>query len=230
MDIIIAIHNVWTDKIFAGTKPFEFRTKLPAKFQVGDKIYFYETKVRGGAAAVVGECTVDQILPLLSPQGKWPICMTYHFIDYYMEHIAKNPEKAEVYRKCKERFADKQTCLRFGAITNYALSEYYMSCLESTGELPDLFEDAYLSGDVSWYNDIGKQQDECHKDHLACDTWLESMGMYNEYGETCYRFAFHMANIKKYEQPIPLSAFTCKTGEPVKSLQSFCYCTSIAKR
>ena len=39
MDIIIAIHNVWTDKIFAGTKPFEFRTKLPAEFQVGDKIY-----------------------------------------------------------------------------------------------------------------------------------------------------------------------------------------------
>lgn len=228
MDIMIAIYKHWTDKIFAGEKPFEFRTKLPAKFNPGDKIYFYETKRHGGAAAVVGECVVDAILPLLSKDGKYPMCMTYHFIDYYFEHIRKDPVKAAIYRQCKERFANQHTSLRFGAITDYALSEEYLSHLEKTGELLDIFERTHETGDISWYNNISKKQEECRQDHFACDDWLKSMGMYNEYDETCYKFAFHMAHIKKYDKPIPLNHFLNGSGEPIQMLQSFCYATPIA--
>ncbi len=225
MDIMIAIYNHWTEKIFAGEKPFEFRTKVPSQFHPGDKIYFYEPKRFGGAAAVVGECTVDEIMPLLSKEGKWPLCMTHHFIEYYFEHIRKDVAKAEIYRQCKERLQDKATYVRFGAITDYALSEFYMRQIEETGRIPDIFEYVTANNAYDWYAQESKKMDECRKDHFDCDDWLKSMGMYNECDETCYKFAYHLTNIKRYEQPQPLSSFLNGAGTPINMVQSFCYVT-----
>jgi predicted transcriptional regulator len=41
--MIFPIHKKWVDKIFNGSKKFEFRNKLPKHLVKGMKIYFYET-------------------------------------------------------------------------------------------------------------------------------------------------------------------------------------------
>ena len=106
MDIVISIYNHWSQMILSGEKPIEFRTKLPNDFKSGDKIYIYETARYGGARAIVGECVVDYIIPVLSSikNNKWPIYGAYPFIDYYFEHIKGDKDIAEHYRKLKKEF------------------------------------------------------------------------------------------------------------------------------
>lgn len=64
MYVMISINPPYTDMIFSGYKPFEFRKKVLRGLGVGyptEEItaYIYETKNKGGVGAVVGEVKID---------------------------------------------------------------------------------------------------------------------------------------------------------------------------
>ena len=43
-DILMPICRPWTDRIFAGEKPFEFRNRIGTYWGHGSKIFIYESK------------------------------------------------------------------------------------------------------------------------------------------------------------------------------------------
>lgn len=221
MNIIYALHKCWCDKIFDGSKPIEFRTKLPKNLKSGTKLYLYETAKNNGARAIVGECVVDYIIPVLSStkNNKWPICGAYPFIDYYFEHIKGDKEIAEHYRKLKKEF-DAYENYRYGFILNYAFCEEELTSLRTTGSLIDTFKisDYDLVKKIIDKNDIGNKRIE------ECDNWLSKIGYYNEFDETYYQYGIVLKDIKKYDTPKPIGDFKNKDGEQIKfAPQSFIY-------
>ena len=64
MFVLISVNPPYTDMIFNGYKPFEFRKKVLRGMDTGyptEEItaYIYETKNKGGVGAVVGEVKID---------------------------------------------------------------------------------------------------------------------------------------------------------------------------
>lgn len=64
MYVLISINPPYTDMIFSGYKPFEFRKKVLRGMDEGYPLeeitaYIYETKNRGGCGAIVGEVKID---------------------------------------------------------------------------------------------------------------------------------------------------------------------------
>lgn len=64
MDILLPIQRPYTDLIFKGFKPFEFRTRIPQNLLLGDTIYIYESKAKGGTGKVIGHAKLKGILPI----------------------------------------------------------------------------------------------------------------------------------------------------------------------
>lgn len=221
MDIVISIYKQWSQMILSGEKPIEFRTKLPNDFKSGDKIYIYETARYGGARAIVGECVVDYIIPVLSSikNNKWPIYGAYPFIDYYFEHIKGDKDIAEHYRKLKKEF-DTYENYRYGFILNYAFCEEELESLRTTGSLIDTFKifDYDLVKKIIDKNDIGNKRIE------ECDKWLSKIGYYNEFDETYYQYGIVLKDVIKYDTPIPTTEFLDRNGNPIqRAPQSWMY-------
>lgn len=64
MYVLISINPPYTDMIFSGYKPFEFRKKVLKGMEAHYPeepitAYIYETKNKGGCGAVVGELKID---------------------------------------------------------------------------------------------------------------------------------------------------------------------------
>lgn len=63
MEVMISINPPYTDMIFSGCKPFEFRKQVLKEMDQGyilDDVtaYIYETKNKGGVGAVIGEVPI----------------------------------------------------------------------------------------------------------------------------------------------------------------------------
>lgn len=218
MNIIYALHKCWCDKIFDKSKPIEFRTKLPKNLKSGTKLYLYETAKNNGARAIVGECVVDYIISVRSERGEWPIVGCYPFIDYYYEKIKGDKELAQYYRDLKEEF-DKNKNYRYGFILGYSHSPRELSHLRRTGSLLDLWQ---CNFDI--VNEVAKDNDKSDKLAQECDDWLESIGFYDDGGETYYQYGIVLKDVKKYNTPKPISDFKNKDGEQIKfAPQSFIY-------
>lgn len=219
MDVMYSLYKLWTDMILSGQKPLEFRTKLPKELKPGTKIYLYETRKHGGAGAVVGECTVSDIIPVLSEEGKWPICGNYPFLEFFCENVLNDAVMAEHIRMCKTEFKGKPENYRYGYLTKYMFSPESLDSLRETGHPIDIMQLTIPQRDK-----ILKDFAVAEKLELACDDWLTSIGFYNSCGETNYRFGLVLANPIRYANPKPISDFTNTKGERIEAPpQSYCY-------
>ena len=205
--------------ILSGNKPLEFRTRLPKELDVGSTIYLYETRKHGGAGAVVGECIVKDIISVLSPEGKWPICGNYPFLEFYCENILNDTAMAEHIRMCKQEFNGKPENYRYGYLTKFMFSPESLESLRTTGETIDL-----MTLTIPERDKILKDFAIADKLELACDDWLTNIGFYNECGETNYRYGLVLSEPVRYSTPKPLSEFLDASGKPIQNApQSFCY-------
>ena len=221
MNVMYSLYKHWCDMILSGEKPLEFRTKLPKNLKPGTKIYLYETRKHGGAGAVVGECTVQDIIPVLSEDGKWPICGNFPFLEYYCETIIKDEAMAEHIHKCKEEFKGKPKHYRYGYITKYMFSPESLDSIRQTGEPMDI-----MQLNIKERDKLLKDFEVADKLERACDEWLEHIGFYNEYGETNYRYGLVLSNPVRYETPKPIIDFQYSNGETIQTPpQSYCYAT-----
>ena len=222
--VMYALYKDWTEMILSGLKPLEFRTQLPNKLAIGTKIYLYETKKRGGAGAVVGECTVKSIINVLSDKGQWPIVGCYPFIEYYLRNIKKDNAAADHFCKINNEFKDNKR-YRWGFITPYIYSDIQLDHLRRTGELPDLFDyNPMTQKDMDKLNKIFADKEKGSALEHECDDWLTKIGFYNEYDETNYKYALELGDIIRYDAPKSISQFIRQDGSTMKDPpQSFCY-------
>lgn len=223
MNIIYSLHKCWCDKIFEGIKTIEFRTKLPKKLKSGTILYLYETAKNGGCQKIVGQCEVDYVIPVLSKDGEWPIIGCYPFMEYFYRNIKKDEDTAEYFKKLKEEF-DTYENYRYGFILNYSHSNDELESLRKTGTLLDYWK----VNNLTIINRISKDREESEKYTTECDNWLESIGFYNEFGETNYQYGIVLKNIQKYKIPLSLSQFKDKNGVFIKKPpQSYVYAEKI---
>lgn len=219
MNVMYSLYKHWCDMILSGKKPLEFRTKLPKDMHPGTKIYLYETKKHGGAGTVVGECTVQDIISVLSENGKWPICGNFPFLEYYCETILQDDDMAEHIRMCKAEFKAKPENYRYGYITKYMFSPESLDSIRQTGAPLDLMK-------LNMQERDKLLRDFAVADRLeqACDDWLTTIGFYNAYGETNYRYGLVLTNPIRYNTPKDITDFVNPKGEHIQvPPQSYCY-------
>ena len=220
MDILYSLHKKWSNKIFDLTKPIEFRTKLPKDLKQNTKIYIYETSKNDGCQKVIGECRVDYIINVLSPEGKWPFVGCCPFLEYYFYNIKKDFETARVYENVRKRFENKSTNYKYGYVFQYAFSEENLKSIEETGSAIDTFT-------ILNFNEVKKLLDDIDisdKHMKEVDNWLTSIGFYDEYDETNYRYGIVLIYVVKYNTPLSLDNFVNKDGQTVvRPPQSYMY-------
>ena len=206
MNIIYPIYKCFTDQIFDGAKPFEFRRKLPNELKTGDKIYIYEPVKKGGSKMVVGEFTVGEIFECNYYLGCVP------FMEYYCRHILKNDDYADKFARAFKLNLDGY---KKGAPMNFALDVESIEYMEQTGNWPKLRINDDNQKKLRWENQMTMEK---------CDRWLGKIGFYNEYDESTYNFAITIVNPVRYENPKPLSDFIKKDSTCVnKAPQGFVY-------
>lgn len=218
--IMYSIHKIWNDKIFSGEKTLEFRTKLPKDLKPGTKIYLYETKKGKGCGKVVGECRVNNIIPVLSDTGEWPAYGCYPFMEYFFNNVVGDFELADYIGKIKEEFKDKFANYKHGFILHYVMSEENLDSIRKSG-LPI---NTWKICDITQVNKILADLEASDKLIEMCDEWLKSIGYYNDIDECYYKWGLVLGEVIKYEKSIPASNFVNKNGERIKKgPQSYCY-------
>lgn len=210
MNIILPVHKHWIEKIFSGEKIYEFRNYIPKHLKPNDTIYFYETSKNGGVQKVVGECKVKSFRNL-TYDGIYPMFGCYSFIEDYMEIMEKKPEEAQLFKECKE---NQLAEFKLGATLCFALSEKAMEDIKN-GEYPK-------------YDHYDKTSNEARKlGNLymeKCDNWLSSIGFYDDGGESTWKYAWCLTDVKKYLTTLELKNFKKINGEfVVKPPQSYIY-------
>lgn len=219
MDIMYALYKHWTDMILSGEKPLEFRTKLPKDMKPGTKILLYETRKHNGAGAVVGECTVKDIIPIKNGT-RWPLVGCYPFLDWYCEHIRNDVALANHIRAIRSEF-DNMAGYRYGFVSRYIFSTRTLEQLRLTGRPFDLMQMT-----IDERDEILKEYEKANDLEYECDDWLTKIGLYNEFGETNYQYALVLDNPVRYQVPKQLNEFKGTNGKPIGNApQSYCYAT-----
>ena len=210
MNMIFSVENQYTEKIFNNKKPFEFRNNLPKEIRIGDTIYIYETYKNGGQKKIVGEVIVEDLIDL-RPNGETPMFGAWNFIDYYMEHVEKDKEKAKLFKIAKEiNLPD----YKFGCLITYAFSPFYMNMIKE-GKYPNY--NSFCKED----NKLVQEGDECLR---RCDDWLRNIGYYSWDDSSYWQYAIKIRPIKKYDIPIDIKKFKDKNGNFIKKApQSWMY-------
>lgn len=68
MDVMISINPPYTNMIFGGIKPMEFRKKVLNEMLKDDpdrNIYVYETKNHGGCGKVIGKAKIEKVYKVM---------------------------------------------------------------------------------------------------------------------------------------------------------------------
>lgn len=206
MNILISIHNVWADLIFQRVKPFEFRTSLPKKLAVGDKVFIYETAKNGGQQKVVGEFTVGGLSDIhnASRAGCIP------FLEYYTRNILHNEDLYQLVCRCMKI----KTPYKQEMVFRYMFSEELLDYMELHHDIPPI-------GVRSKYF---KNTEDAERLLKECDDWLTMLGYYNIFGVTNYQAYIEVLNPVRYDNPKPLNDFVCGNGRQLKRApQSWCY-------
>lgn len=210
MDILMSFHRKWTEQIFQGEKPLEFRSKIGKEFTIGKTVYMYETKKDNGSQRIVGEFEIADIQRLpLSKVG------TYGLLPYFCKNILRDKEALEQVEKAYDI-----------NLPNYdnAIKLDYLYDLDLLTKLsknePFSFFDMSFD-EVQIHENNRKKADNLIK---LCDNWLFSIGFYNQYGETSYNYYLEIKDILKYEVPLNLVDFKNTKDEKLKTPpQSWCY-------
>jgi predicted transcriptional regulator len=224
------IYNIWNNRIFEGDvlqlqigvgqknrfvkyrKDFEFRTRLPKDLKIGDKVYIYEPKKHGGSGKVVGEFTVGEIIPCDGSFGAFP------FVVHFCRNVLKNEDCAKKFERAVQT---ELPGYKKGYILKYALDDESMDHIEKTGTPPEIFDYIYDKNRC-------ENLDESEKIWKWTDLYLEKCGLYNEFGESNYKFALTILNPTRYDAPKELTEFTKLDGSVVeKAPQSFVYVNTI---
>jgi predicted transcriptional regulator len=224
------IYNIWNNRIFEGDilylqngvvqkgkhvryrKDFEFRTRLPKDLKTGDKVYIYEPKKHGGSGKVVGEFTVGEIIYCDCSFGAFP------FIVHFCRNILKNEDYAKKFERAVQT---ELPGYKKGYIMKYALDDESMDYIAKYGDAPEIVD--YLYDKRRCEN-----LDESERVWKWTDLYLEKCGLYNEYGESNYKFALTILSPKRYDAPKDLTEFEKLDGNIVeKAPQSFVYVNEI---
>jgi hypothetical protein len=218
--IMYSLHKYWCDKIFSGEKTLDFRTQLPKNLKKGTRIYMYETKQHDGSGKVVGECIVNDIIPVLRKDGKWPIYGCYPFIEYYFENIVGDFDFADYIRNIKNEFEDKFENYKYGFILYYIMSQENLTNIRNTGRPIDTWK----ISDMNLVHKILDDIDMANEFIQVCDDWLTDIGYYNDIGESYYKWGISFGEIVKYDEPIDVTNFLNQKGVSLKNgPHSFCY-------
>ena len=198
MNIIMPLHSCWSHKILDGSKPFEFRNRLLKDFGIGDIVYIYEAGHQGGCKMVVGEFTVKNIIKLTDDEGRYPVYGCYYFIDWYLHNIAKEPYAAEQFKLCKDI---KLANYKLGSILPFAMNPDAMEPIKHGSYPPPLSKDTTDEQVNKWIDN--------------CDSWLYSIGFYDNCLESYWKYAIEVEGAETYKEPRPLSSFANRSGESI---------------
>lgn len=182
MDVMVACYKHWTDMIFSGEKPFEFRTKPIKRLYVGDKIFFYEPK-KTGSGKVTGEAVVEKIIPLLFKQS--PQQETFR---YWAEHIKKDHSLVEAIDRIG-RF--RMSRYKDGYIYHFMFSKPMIEYIMANDELPPAFNS--LQHRIA-YPEIYQEMELARERITEYDDWMQKIGFWQEDGTSCYTVAYQLKN------------------------------------
>lgn len=212
MNVILPIHKKYSDRIFSGLKPYEFRNRVP-KLEKYDKVFVYETK-KYGCGMVVGYFTVKDVEKIQHHKlGAYGYLSDYVH-RYYNEEVQQLVDKAMT--------IDLNNCDN-SLVLSYFLMEDCLDEMLKTKRPPENSFNNMLFYRMSEYNQAKKLQTEIIE---SCDDWLRDMGFYNtEFGEKSeWEYRIVIADTCKYNNPIPITDFLNKDGNSIKKApQSFCY-------
>lgn len=213
MDVMASCYKHWTDMILSGEKPFEFRGRPWKKIEVGDKFYLYESKKHGGAGMVVGEATIEKIIPIvfsLSPQRD-----TFH---YWAEHIVNRPDIVAAVDKIGDF---RMSHYKDGYIYTFMLCDPILDYILVHDELPPTYN---TIRDLFLHPELYQSMDLARKAIQEYDEWMHRIGFWNEYGESTYTIAYQLKDPIRYKKAKPVTMFCGSDGKPItKAPQSFQY-------
>lgn len=195
-------------RFYSFRKHFEFRTKLPNNLKPGDKVYIYEPKKYGGSGMIIGEFTVGQIIP----------CSNYRFgATEFIEYFCRNVLKSEDYAQKFKRMLDVEDGHYKGSNGKYALDPESADFIAEFKTWPR--PETYIFNAARVKN---IESAECI--WRLCDEYLKQQGFYNEFGESCYKYALEVTEPVQYSAPKKLSEFKKLDGSIIeKAPQSFVY-------
>ena len=208
MAVIYPIYKVFNDLIFSGTKPFEFRTRLPKNLTTGTKVYIYEPVKHCGCRKVVGEFAVGNILHCDYHIGCIP------FLPYFCRNVLKDEDYAQKFEKA---LSIPMPEYKKGFAAQFALDKESIKHIEKTGKPPKPEDYLYNHARCVKLDKVEEIMD-------MTDCWLRRIGFYNAFDESNYKFALEIINPVRYTTPKDLGEFKKLDGTKIeKAPQSFVY-------
>lgn len=186
MDVIVACYKHWTEMIFSGEKPFEFRTRPMKQLKTGDKLFFYEPK-KTGSGKVTGEAVVEKIILMLFKQS--PQQETFR---YWAEHIKKDHSLVEAIDRIG-RF--RMSRYKDGYIYNFMFSKSMIEYIMANDDLPPAFNS--LQHRFA-YPEIYHQIELARKRIMEYDLWMHKIGFWHEDGTSNYTVAYQLKKPVSY--------------------------------
>ena len=178
-DILMPICRPWTDRIFAGEKPFEFRNRVGTYWGSGSKIFIYESKRNSGAGMVVGKAVIDEIIPIPMDAVGPPRFLLRYWAEW------KRPDMVPL----------------LDELGDYELPGYKKGTILRYLESPELLRKAMRT--EKWLPMY--EQDEMAL--YECEDWLRYIGLVDDYGWYWYKYALKISGVQKYASPKPLADF-----------------------
>lgn len=216
MDILVSIQKFYTDLIFHGEKPLEFRNRVGKDLCEGSKIYFYESKGTG-AGKVVGKATISKIIDMADNKPKLG---TYFLLPYYVKIYGTDEEKRTVEKAMKVNLTKYDNSL----VLNYLFNDEALDYMLKTNSPPSSsWRDKYSStpDGIRLMNDWNQKENDLTS---KCDMWGSMIEFYDRDDESFWHYAMELSDIVKYDEPMNISDFTGRNGKPLmKAPQSWCY-------
>lgn len=225
MDIMYANSRPLSQMILSGEKTIDFRKQRPKHLNTDDTIYIYESGRNHGAKAVVGQCRLQEIIPICGENGKepFPAFGAYTPMLYFLKQIKKD---IVLHDRVKQIFDQYDPILtkryKRGYILEFLFSPEDLLNIKTNGEPVDTWK---LMNQQAWH--ILEQRKKARELIQECDEWLTHIGFYNEYGESQYRFMLLLSDPVTYEKPISINKFRTLNNKPLSHPpQSYLYVTS----
>lgn len=199
-NIIMPIRRPWTDLMFAGGKPFEFRNNPGKHWVPGSVIYVYESKSNGGAGKVIGSVVIADIISF--PQKF--IGPPRPLLRYWAENVC----------------CDNELCRRLDILGNYELPGYYPGTVLRYLRSEELIHEVMAQN--KWVPlDSITDADPKADPQCQCEDWLTRIGLISPCGKYVYTHAIQLRDIHRYATPQDLSKFGL-----TRAPQSWMYCPS----
>jgi hypothetical protein len=213
MNTIFSIRNNFTEQIFNGNKPLEFRNSIGKDVEANSTIYIYETKRNSGAGSVIGSVRIKSIIDI-----PWHRVGTYFILPYYVQLFGSEEEKEAVEKGMKVDLLDYDNSL----ILSYLFNDRILDYIEINKDIPNACEDAH------YFYQFGREyKDRDRKAKVLCnkcDEWAEQIGFYDSSGSSFWKYAIELIEPNLFDQGIPISEFKGRDGNFLtKAPQSWCY-------